>query len=165
MKLVRLPQDGERVPPVECANLLNVPILTGLDEGVSFGFTRECPRGISLSRAGKQRPPGDLIPVGRDPSDRDLPDPGRRDFLVWRRQGASAALVPGAWRGLALPFAYAPDSRNLGSLGEFHLHPHYRAQLPLEATVLKTQTGLDKFITRNIRIRLRPSSRGGAQAF
>jgi hypothetical protein len=31
--------------------------------------------------------------------------------------------------------------------GEFHLHPHYRAQLPIEATLLKTQAGQDEFIT------------------
>ena len=90
---------------------------------------------------------GRPIPVGRDPSDRDLADPGRRDFLVRCCQGASAALVPGAWRGFALPFAYAPDSRNLSLPGDFHLHPHYRGQLPIEATLLKTQAGLDDFIT------------------
>jgi tetratricopeptide (TPR) repeat protein/peroxiredoxin len=30
--------------------------------------------------------------------------------------------------------------------GDFHLHPHYRAQLPIEATLLQTQAGLDDFI-------------------
>ncbi len=51
-------------------------------------------------------------------------------------------------RGLAFPFAYASDSPNLPSSGsDFHLHPHYRAQLPLEATLLKTQAGLDDFVT------------------
>jgi tetratricopeptide (TPR) repeat protein len=30
---------------------------------------------------------------------------------------------------------------------DFHLHPHYRAQLPFEATLHKTQAGLDDFIT------------------
>src|SRR5207248_9029962 len=33
------------------------------------------------------------------------------------------------------------------SVPEFHLHPHYRAKLPLEATLLKTEAGLDVFIT------------------
>jgi tetratricopeptide (TPR) repeat protein/peroxiredoxin len=31
--------------------------------------------------------------------------------------------------------------------GELHLHPHYRAQMPLDATLLKTQAGLDAFVT------------------
>ena len=30
---------------------------------------------------------------------------------------------------------------------EFHLHPHYRAQRPLEATLLKTKAGFDDFVT------------------
>ena len=32
-------------------------------------------------------------------------------------------------------------------MSDFHLHPHYRAQLPIEATLLKTQAGLDDFVT------------------
>ena len=63
-------------------------------------------------------------------------------------QGASAAFVPAGLRGLAFPFAYASDPPKWSSPGsEFHLHPHYRAQLPLEATLLKTQAGLDDFVT------------------
>ena len=31
--------------------------------------------------------------------------------------------------------------------GDFHLHPKYRAQLPLEPTLLKTKAGLDEFVT------------------
>jgi tetratricopeptide (TPR) repeat protein len=55
--------------------------------------------------------------------------------------------VPSALRGLALPFFSLFDSRNtVSSDGEFHLHPHYRAQTPLDATLLKTQSGLDNFI-------------------
>jgi hypothetical protein len=30
---------------------------------------------------------------------------------------------------------------------DFHLHPHYRSQIPLDATLLKTQAGLDAFVT------------------
>jgi hypothetical protein len=63
-------------------------------------------------------------------------------------QEASAAFVPAGLRGLAFPFAYASDSPTLASpLSEFHLHPHCRTQLPLEATLLKTQPGLDDFVT------------------
>jgi len=46
-----------------------------------------------------------------------------------------------------------PDSTSLPSQGEpdastgFHLHPHYRTDRPLDATLLKVQAGLDDFIT------------------
>ena len=126
--------------------------MTGPDEGVSFGFTRECPRGISLSRTGKKRHPVDLLPLGHDPSERDLADRDRRDFLLWCCQGASAALIYPGLRGLAFPFA--PDSQKLGSPGEFHLHPHYRGQLPIEATLLKTQAGFDQFVTEKYQDRI-----------
>jgi tetratricopeptide (TPR) repeat protein/peroxiredoxin len=64
-------------------------------------------------------------------------------------QGASAALVPAGLRGLTFPLAYPFfGSRNSPSQeGQFHLHPHYRAQMPLDATLLKTQAGLDNFVT------------------
>ena len=114
--------------------------MTGFGEGVSFGFTPECPRGVSLSRAGKRRHPVDS-PV-HDPA-----ESSRRDFLIRCCQGASAALVPTGFRGLAFPFAQASDSPTSSPGGDFHLHPKYRAQLPLEATLLKTQAGLDEFVT------------------
>ena len=60
-------------------------------------------------------------------------------------------MYPGL-RGLAFPFA--PDSQKLGSPGEFHLHPHYRGQLPIEATLLKTQAGLDQFVTEKYQDRI-----------
>ncbi len=78
----------------------------------------------------------------------DPADSSRRDFLIRCCQGASSALVPAGLRGLTFPFAHASDSRNLpASGGDFHLHPHYHAQLPLEATLLKTRAGLDDFVT------------------
>ncbi|HLO07697.1 MAG TPA: VCBS repeat-containing protein, partial [Terriglobales bacterium] len=54
--------------------------------------------------------------------------------------------------GLASPFAR--DSQKLGSPGEFHLHPHYRSQLPIEATLLKTQAGFDQFVTEKYQDRI-----------
>ena len=72
-------------------------------------------------------------------------DSSRRDFLVKCCQGASAAFIPAGLRGLTFPFAYASDSRNCQSGSDFHLHPHYRAQLPLEATLLKTRGGPGRF--------------------
>ena len=122
--------------------------MTGLFDSVSFAFTREFPRGNSLSRARKQRRPVDLPSAGRDLAQHDLVDPGRRDFLVKCAQGASAALVPAGLRGFSFPFAYSPEVRNaVPGAGEFHLHPHYRAKLPIEATLLKTLAGSDDFIT------------------
>jgi len=123
--------------------------LTGPTGDVSFGFTRECPRGISLSRTGKTR---HLLPLDRVPSDCDLADRDRRDFLRWCCQGASAALIYPGLPGLASPFAR--DSQKLGSPGEFHLHPHYRSQLPIEATLLKTQAGFDQFVTEKYQDRI-----------
>ena len=56
--------------------------------------------------------------------------------------------MPRDLRGLAFPSPYIFDSQSAVSPdGEFHLHPHYRAQLPLEATLLKTRAGLDNFVT------------------
>jgi len=57
-------------------------------------------------------------------------------------------LIPAGLRGLAFP--YLLDSRNrLSSQGDvdFHLHAHYRSQTSLDATLLKTQAGLDAFVT------------------
>lgn len=77
----------------------------------------------------------------------DPAETSRRDFLIRCCQGASAALVPAGLHGLVFPFAYAPGSPDSSPGGEFHLHPKYRAQLPLEATLRKTQAGLDEFVT------------------
>jgi len=64
----------------------------------------------------------------------------RRDFLIRCCQGASAALLP-AWAFPSFASSNPPPS------GQFHLHPRYRAQLPLEATLLKTKAGFDDFVT------------------
>jgi tetratricopeptide (TPR) repeat protein/peroxiredoxin len=100
------------------------------------------------SESGREDAASGRSSPGSDPADRDFADLGRRDFLIRCYQGASAALVPAGFRGLAFPFAYASDSPKLPSSGgDLHLHPHYRAQLPLEATLLKKQAGLDDFVT------------------
>jgi hypothetical protein len=46
-------------------------------------------------------------------------------------------------------FALSPSSD-----GEFHLHPHYPAQRPLDATLLKTQADLDDFVTEKYHDRI-----------
>jgi tetratricopeptide (TPR) repeat protein/peroxiredoxin len=56
-------------------------------------------------------------------------------------------MVPLRLRGLALPFAPFHSENLLPPNGELHLHPHYRAQMPLAAMLLKTQAGLDEFVT------------------
>ncbi len=58
------------------------------------------------------------------------------------------AMVPVGLRGITFPLiisfdsppAHIPDD-------EFHLHPHYRTQRPLDATLLKVQAGFDDFVT------------------
>ena len=70
----------------------------------------------------------------------------RRNFLIRCCQGAWVGLFPAGLRGLGFTSANAFDFQ-APSVPEFHLHPHYRAKLPLEATLLKTQAGLDVFIT------------------
>src|SRR6202158_5386169 len=72
----------------------------------------------------------------------------RRDFLIRFCQGASAALIPAGLRGLGWPTLYGFDPADAASSnGEFHLHPHYRMPRPLDALLLKTQAGLDDFVT------------------
>jgi len=70
----------------------------------------------------------------------------RRNFLIRCCQGASAGLFPAGLRGLGFTSTNAFDFQ-APSVPEFHLHPHYRAKLPLEATLLKTEAGLDVFST------------------
>ena len=81
-------------------------------------------------------------------SDPSLSDPSRRNFLVRSCQLASAAIVPASLRGFAFPAAldFEPPTA-ISSSGDYYLHPHYRVQRPLDATLLKVQTGLDDFIT------------------
>lgn len=76
-----------------------------------------------------------------------LLDPSRRNFLVRCLQGASAALVPASFQAFAFGAEHAFNSSTESpSDGEFRLRPSYRAQTPLDATVLKTQPGLDDFV-------------------
>jgi tetratricopeptide (TPR) repeat protein/peroxiredoxin len=98
-------------------------------------------REIALSRDEKPPPSDDRGAVA---------GLGRRDFLFRFCQGAGAALVPARLWGLGFPHANlsAPGAPS-GSSGDaaYHLHPHYRSERPLDATLLKVQPGLDDFIT------------------
>jgi tetratricopeptide (TPR) repeat protein len=79
---------------------------------------------------------------------KDSIDFRRRNFLIRCCQGASAALIPTGLRGLAFPSIFDSASTTTSKNDvEFHLHPHYRADMPLDAMLLKTQAGLDNFVT------------------
>jgi len=72
----------------------------------------------------------------------------RRDFLVRFCQGAGATLIPTRLWGFTFPeFEPLTPSDATPPAAEFHLHPHYRSERPLDATLLKVQSGLDDFIT------------------
>jgi len=87
--------------------------------------------GIALSRPEKRQPSVDLR---------------RRNFLKRCCQGAT--LVSATLRSRAFPQAFRFDSQGaLFAAGELHLHPHYRSQRPLDATLLKVKAGLDAFVT------------------
>ena len=69
-------------------------------------------------------------------------DRSRRDFLIRSCQGASSLLLA--------KFAFDPLAAlafQESSAPEFHLHPHYRSQRPLQATLALAQAGLDDFVS------------------
>jgi tetratricopeptide (TPR) repeat protein len=117
---------------------------------LDFGSTSEYQGDIALRSTGKTRhsvepASTDLVSAGGHSVDQ-----GRRDFLIRFCQGASAALVPAGLRGFGFfPGHFLGIQNTLPSLGDgqLHLHPHYRAQTPLNAMLLKTQSGLDVFVT------------------
>jgi tetratricopeptide (TPR) repeat protein/peroxiredoxin len=100
---------------------------------LDFRFHKRESGGLTLSRRDKTRHLVDPHPV----------DSGRRNFLIRCCQGASAALIPASLRDLA----FSLDPHNASPEGEFHLHPHYRSQTPLDATLLKVKAGLDDVVT------------------
>jgi tetratricopeptide (TPR) repeat protein/peroxiredoxin len=99
---------------------------------LDFGSTREFPGVIALSRPWKTTHWVDL----------GVADASRRKFLIQCCQGATAALLPARIRRLA----FSPGDQ-LSPSPELNLRPHYRAKLPLEATLLKVSSGLDDFIS------------------
>jgi len=100
---------------------------------LDFRFHERESGGFPLSRRDKTR-----HLVGPHPL-----DPSRRNFLIRCCQGASAALIPPSLRDVV----FSSDSHNAATAAEFHLHPHYRSQTPLDATLLKVNAGLDEFVT------------------
>jgi tetratricopeptide (TPR) repeat protein/peroxiredoxin len=117
---------------------------------LDFGSTREYPGDIALRSAGKTRHPVEFPSTDLASAGEHSVDQGRRDFLIRFCQGATATLVPAGLRGFGFSSGHLLGFQNtLPSLGggQLHLHPHYRAQTPLDATFLKTQSGLDVFVT------------------
>jgi tetratricopeptide (TPR) repeat protein len=107
--------------------------LTGSNSNVSFGFTRDSARDITLKRAEKSRPSVDLR---------------RRDFLIRFCQGAGATLIPTSlWGSTQAGLKTSPRHSETDTVGGFHLNPHYRTERPLDAVLLKVQAGLDGFLT------------------
>ncbi len=75
-------------------------------------------------------------------------DLSKREFLLRCCQGTSAALIPAGLYGLGWAAVGSFDSADASSsTAEFHLHPHYRMPRPLDALLVKTQAGLDDFVT------------------
>jgi tetratricopeptide (TPR) repeat protein/peroxiredoxin len=103
---------------------------------------REYPGDKALSGARNKHDALDPRLLNPDPD-----NPGRRDFLVRCCQGATAAILPAGLYGFSFPaFPFDPSSAP-STEGEFCLHPHYRAQRPIDATLLKAQAGMDNFVT------------------
>jgi tetratricopeptide (TPR) repeat protein/peroxiredoxin len=65
------------------------------------------------------------------------------------------AIIPASLRRFALsPICFLESSATSLSGGEFHLHPHYRAQRPLDVLLLRTQAGLDAFVSEKYHDRI-----------
>jgi tetratricopeptide (TPR) repeat protein len=71
----------------------------------------------------------------------------RRDFLIGFCEAAGAALIPSKLWDLSLPELNLTTPVSLPADSGYHLHPNYRAERPVDATLLKVQPGLDDFIT------------------
>ena len=118
---------------------------------------RDSPREIILSWAGKLPQSVDLECVDLECVDLcsvdrrsvDLYPAGlcRRQFLIGFCQGAGAALIPAKLWGFASATCRSFALRGPRADPEFHLHPHYRNERPLDATLQNVQAGLDEFLT------------------
>ena len=82
-------------------------------------------------------------------------DAGRRRFLLHCCQGTAAAALPSAFGRYAFPSILPSDSSVLPRPDhQFHLHPHYRAQTPLDAALVKTGAESDRFISEQYHDRI-----------
>jgi tetratricopeptide (TPR) repeat protein len=81
-----------------------------------------------------------------------LPSLDRRDFLIRFCETAGAVLIPSKLWGFNLPESNLLTQTTpppITSPGDsvYHLHPKYRAERPVDATLRYVQTGLDDFIS------------------
>jgi tetratricopeptide (TPR) repeat protein len=74
-------------------------------------------------------------------------DPHRREFIVRCFQGVGAAIVPAPLREFVFYPSWRTSRLPPASEATFHLHPRYRSERALDATLLKVQPGLDEFVT------------------
>jgi Flp pilus assembly protein TadD/peroxiredoxin len=107
---------------------------------VIFALPRGNLRGIVLNRPKKIS-----RTVDAEPRQGELIDGGRRDFLIRCFQGATAGLIPNAFRALVSLFPRAQDSSSALGACDFQLHPRYRTPRPLDALLVKTKAGLEDF--------------------
>src|SRR5580765_5760846 len=102
---------------------------------LDFGLPQRRSGGTVLSREGK-----------KDPQQRLLSPPSsRREFLARCGQTAASAFIPSHWLCSIVPPNF-PQQAGVNPASNFHLHPHYRAKLPLESLLLKVEPGHDKFV-------------------
>jgi len=100
---------------------------------LASGSNRDFVGDIHLSRSGNPQPTKGLL---------------RRDFLIRFCQGAGAILIPKSLWGFALPESPGLASRvGLPAPPGFQLHPRYRNERPLDATLRLVEPGLDEFVT------------------
>ena len=75
----------------------------------------------------------------------------RRNFLIRNCQAALAALL----RGFTTPFLRRLHAQSAPLVdAAFHLHPQYRSQTPLDATLLKIKPGFDDFVAEKYQERI-----------
>jgi Flp pilus assembly protein TadD/peroxiredoxin len=72
---------------------------------------------------------------------------GRREFLLRFCLSVSATILPAGMRGFGLSSLLGPNPTTESTNSEYHLHPHYRMARPLDALLLKTDAGLDDFVS------------------
>jgi len=101
----------------------------------------------------------------RRPSDGRPIDLIRRKFLARCCAGAGASMIPARLRGLA----FRPSSHESSSLDSragqlsdvaFHLHPHYRTERPLDATLLKVNPDQDDYVSEKYAARIEKALAG-----
>ena len=74
-------------------------------------------------------------------------DSGRREFLFRFFQGAGATLIPRSLWGWAVTSPDLLVRKSPSERSNLYLHPHYRADRPLDAILQKTTAGSDAFVT------------------